>query len=141
VPDAEYPTFAPGFGDGAMAMRQVAKRIHVPPESDWRGIKVCSAFERLPEATEAPEVYWNALLEFLWGGGDEGRFHLGGHANPIQSDHRFFFEECQRYDRCLLNFPELEGFDVPDMNFAILVANDDLHRRAFHDAILIADTD
>jgi len=65
----------------------------------------------------------------------------GGHASPMQLDQRLHFEEYRQYDRCLLNFGEMTGIDIPSLTLAILIRTKDLKSHKFDDVVLIASSD
>lgn len=107
----------------------------------WQGMRLYQQFEQLPQFTDHPEDLHDLMTETLWSDDLSGGFQLGGCATPIQQDHRFFFEDFQSFDRCVLNFGELPGLELPDMNLAVLIREHDLKNTDFSNVVLIADTD
>lgn len=140
-PDVDYPIWSSDFITHPLAVTAGDAVDQFPPMTHWQGSAAYEEFERLPEAADDLVELYDLLNAEVWDEQIATAFYLGGYACPLQSDHRRFFEEFRRYDTCVLNFGELPGLELPDMNLAILISESDLQEARFEDTIMIADTD
>ena len=136
--DADYPVLAPEARDRAIALDFARATDHTPPISHWQGAPIYQAFEALADEDDDFDPEW--AVEALWGEWASAN-HLGGYAQPLQLDHRSFYEEFRRYDRCLINIQDMPGLEMGDLNLSVLINDDDLTAGRFEDVILMADTD
>lgn len=141
LPSAEFPVHTPDTLTRPHAIMTWDATEHFPPMTHWQGMQVYQRFEALPEAQDDLSGLHDVLSQEVWDEQLTTTFYLGGYACPLQLDQRAFFTEYQRYERCLVNFGELPGLNLFDMNFAILISDADLRAARFDDVVLIADTD
>lgn len=140
-PQVDYPICSPGLVSNPRKIRFSDATEQLPPMSHWQGSIIYERFDRLPEAENSFGDVFDVLSSETWDEQLPTRSYLGGYACPLQADQRRFFEEFQQYDTCIMNFGELPMLDLPDMNFAVLIAKANLLARQFEDTVMIADTD
>ncbi|MBO9468374.1 DUF1963 domain-containing protein [Tropicibacter sp. R15_0] len=141
LPEAEFKVYTPEIAAGRFGILAGEVCQMIPPIDEMHGTDIFNRFASLPEVGDDHWELFGFLSETLWREQLDIGLHLGGYANPLQLDQRSFFKEYRKYDRCLISFAEMEGLDLPDMVFSVLISDQDLKERRFDDVVLIADTD
>ncbi|WP_425098983.1 DUF1963 domain-containing protein [Tropicibacter sp. S64] len=140
-PKADYPITAEGYETTATALTLYSEEAMIPPDTNWHAQDIATKLHSLVQTHGDGGIDMYELTMHVFADSDPAGLQIGGYASPLQMDQRSVFEDARAYDRCVLNLTAFEGFDVPDMNFAILIGSGDLRARRFERSILIADTD
>ena len=141
LPGVEYPIFFDGLVTTPRVLTVAPPETQSLPPTHWQSLPLWQRFEALPEYDADPVAVADFLMDEVWSTRQPPAPHLGGYAQPLQNDHRFFFKEYRRYSQCVLQLGPLPGIDFGDMAVALLITPEHLAAADFGDVIAIGDAD